>query len=92
MFNKLKKFKDMRDKAKTLQNALSEEKIEVEHKGIKIVLDGNQKIVSLSIDASLTARDIEKILPDLINDGIKKVQKVMVQKMQSMGGMDSFKL
>lgn len=92
MFNKLKQFKDMRSKAKTLQNALSEEKIEIENKGITITLDGNQKITSISIRQDLTASQIERILPDLLNDGIKKVQKIMVEKMQSMGGMDSFKL
>lgn len=91
MFNKLKQFKDMRSKAKTLQNALSEEKIEIENKGITITLDGNQKITSISIRQDLTASQIERILPDLLNDGIKKVQKIMVEKMQSMGGMDSFK-
>ena len=92
MFNKLKQFKEMRNKAKTLQSALADEKIDIEHKGIKITFDGNQKITSLSIQPTLTSRDIEKIFPDLLNDGIKKVQKIMVQKMQSMGGMDSFKL
>ncbi len=92
MFNKLKQFKDMRSKAKTLQNALSEEKVEIENKGIKITLDGNQKITSISIRQDLKPSEIERILPDLLNDGIKKVQKIMVEKMQSMGGMDSFKL
>lgn len=91
MFNKLKQFRDLRSKAKTLQNALSEEKVSVESRGISIHFDGNQKVVSLTIDPSLNAHTIEKILPDLINDGVKKVQKIMVQKMQSMGGMENFK-
>lgn len=92
MFNKLKKFKDMRSKAKTLQNALSEKKIEIENKGIKIIIDGNQKITSIVIRQDLKPNEIERILPDLLNDGIKKVQKIMADKIQSMGGMDSFKL
>lgn len=82
----------MRSKAKTLKNALSEEKVTVSHKGITIVLDGNQQILSLTIQPNLTAHEIEKILPDLLNDGMKKIQKIMVQKMQGMGGFDNFKM
>lgn len=92
MFNKLKQFRDLRNKAKTLQNVLSEIKVESESQGIKIVMDGNQKIQSLNIPESLSAKDIEKILPPLFNDSIKKVQKIMTEKMQQMGGLENFKI
>lgn len=92
MFNKLKQFRDLRNKAKTLQNVLSEIKVEAESQGIKIVMDGNQKINSLTIPENFTAKDVEKILPLLFNDTIKKVQRIMAEKMQGMGGLDQFKM
>lgn len=92
MFHKLKQFRDMRNKAKTLQHTLAEEHVTVENRGITIQFDGNQKVTSLTISPHLTPQEIEKILPDAINDGIRKVQKIMVQKMQKMGGMDQFKM
>jgi len=36
MFNKLKQFKDLRNQAKTLQNALAQESVEYEKSGVKI--------------------------------------------------------
>ncbi len=92
MFEKLKQFKDLRSKAKTMQNTLAEEKVEVENRGIKIIMDGNQKILSIKIDTNLTAVEIEKIFPDLFNEAIKKVQKIMVEKMQGMGGLGNLGL
>ncbi|KKQ56531.1 MAG: hypothetical protein US74_C0014G0008 [Parcubacteria group bacterium GW2011_GWA2_38_13] len=92
MFEKLKQFRDLRSKAKTIQNVLSEIIIENEASGIKLVMDGNQKIQSIKIQENLTANDVEKILPNLFNDTIKKVQRVMAEKMQAMGGLDQFKM
>lgn len=92
MFEKLKQFRDLRSKAKTIQNVLAEIIIENESSGIKIKMDGNQKIQSLTIQENLTAKDVEKILPNLFNDTIKKVQRVMAEKMQAMGGLDNFKM
>jgi len=92
MFNKLKQFKDLRSKAKTLQNALAEEKFTVEKHGIKITMDGNQKIQNLEIDRNLSVSDIEKNIPDVFADALKKIQKEQVKKMQSMGGLENFGL
>ncbi|MBI4122638.1 MAG: YbaB/EbfC family nucleoid-associated protein [Parcubacteria group bacterium] len=97
MFNKLKQFKDLRSKAKTLQNALKEEKVELEKGGIRIVMDGNQDVVSYSItDSSLLAparkRDVEERLKEATNAAIEKTKRVMAQKMQAMGGFENFGL
>jgi DNA-binding protein YbaB len=83
MFSKLKQFKDMQSQAKTLQNQLSEENVVVENGGIKLVMSGNQKITSITIDSNLTATDIEKIIPDLFDEALRKIQKIMVEKFQS---------
>ena len=87
MFNKLKQFKDLRSQAKTLQNALADESIEVEKSGVKIIINGNLEITNVKLEEGLSAQKLESAVKDAINDGIKKMQKVMARKMQEMGGM-----
>ena len=87
MFNKLKHLKDLRSQAKTLQGALAGESVSVEKGGIKIVMNGNMEITTLSINEDLAKDSLEGMLADLINEAIKKTQRLMAQKMQEMGGM-----
>ncbi len=55
MFNKLKQFKDIRSKAKEIQSALANEKIEgsAGWGKVKITMDGNQRVLDVTIDPSL---------------------------------------
>lgn len=87
MFNKLKQFKDLRSQAKTLQNALAGESIEVEKSGVKININGNLEITNIKIEDGLSTEKIESATKDAMNDGIKKMQRVMAKKMQEMGGL-----
>ena len=86
MFNKLKQFQDLRGQAKVMQNTLGQEKIEVEKNGIKLVMNGNMEVTEFTINNQLDPSDIAKITKDLINDAIKKIQRIMAKKMQEMGG------
>jgi len=90
MFNKLKQLKDLRSQAKSLQNILAQETIESEKGGIKIVMNGNLEVQSVTINEDVAKSSLEGILKDLINDTIKKTQKIMARKMQEMGGMPGF--
>ena len=87
MFNKLKHLKDLRSQAKTMQNALAGESVTIEKSGIKIVMNGNMEITSLTINDDLAKESLEGILTSAINEAIKKTQKLMAQKMQEMGGL-----
>ena len=87
MFNKLKQFKDLRSQAKTMQDALSGESVTIEKKGIKMIMNGNMEITELTIPEELSKQDISKYMKETVNDGIKKVQKLMATKMQEMGGL-----
>jgi DNA-binding protein YbaB len=93
MISKLKQYNDLRKQASTIKNVMAEESIEVENKAIKIVMDGNQAIKSLSLkDEYLSPnkkKDLEKYIQEAIADAIKKVQRKMAMKMQKMGGLDS---
>lgn len=89
MFQKLKQFKDLRDEAKQVQNALSKVTVHGKAAGgnVAVVMDGNQKIMALDIDTSLLAPEhkekVEKGVKDAIEDALKELQKVMLQKMRS---------
>ncbi len=91
MFNKLKQFKDLRSRAKTLQNALAQESVEYEKSGVKVTMNGNMEITSLTINSDVARDRLQGILTDAINETIKRAQKVMAKKVQEMGGMDNFK-
>lgn len=86
MFNKLKQIKDLRDQAKTMQNALASESITYEKNGISITMDGNMTVTNLTI-SDKTSSDLERNLISAYNESIKKAQQVMAKKMQEMGGL-----
>lgn len=92
MFNKLKQFKDLRDRAKQIQDVLAQETVEgsAAWGKIKITLNGNQQAVGLSIDDSLLTQkaDLEKGLIEAFNDAIQKIQRVMATKLRDVGGVD----
>lgn len=96
MFNKLKQFQDLRKQAKTLQNKLSEEIVEVTKGGFKIVMDGNQEIKSLEVDSNYLdpskKESMEKEIISLVSDAVKKVQRKMAQKMMKDGSFKDLNL
>ncbi|MHB8903733.1 MAG: YbaB/EbfC family nucleoid-associated protein [Patescibacteria group bacterium] len=86
MFSKLKQFRDLRSQAKTMQDALSQETITEEKNGVKIVLNGNMEVMSLTLNPNLNKESQEDTLKKCINDAIKQTQRIMAKKMQDMGG------
>lgn len=84
MFNKLKQFKDLRSQAKTLQNALKEETIEVEKGGVTITMDGNQEITNVNVSSGLLTpekkQDLEKAIKDANTSAIEKTKRIMAKK------------
>ncbi len=87
MFNKLKQFRDLRSQAKTIQSALSEEKISEEKNGVKVLLNGNLEIIEINLNQSLSINEQADTLKSCLNNAIKKTQKIMAKKMQEMGGL-----
>lgn len=87
MFNKLKQFKDLRNQAKTLQNALAQEAVEYEKNGVKIIMNGNMEITRLAISTEAAGEKLESVLTEAVNEIIKRAQKLMAKKVQEMGGI-----
>ena len=94
VFSKLKQFKDLRSQAKKLQNELSQETVHVEgiNGKVQLIMDGNQHVLSVDIDPELlNPNNKEKLqngMRDLFNDGVKKIQRKMAQKMAKDGNLD----
>lgn len=71
-----------------MQKTLSQETVHATSQGdkIQIVMDGNQKILSVDIDPTLLATDkkknLEEGIKDAVNSGMKKIQTVMARKIQ----------
>jgi DNA-binding protein YbaB len=86
MLGQLKDLKKMQSQAKELQKAMADKTIEVEKKGNKIVMDGNQEVVSVTLNPETSHQDLEKIMKDLVNDAVKKVQRMMATEMMKNGG------
>ncbi len=86
MFSKLKQFKDLRSQAKTMQDALAQETVTEEKNGVKVVLNGNMEILSVSLNESLNKSSQEEAVKNCINEAIKRAQRLMAKKLQDMGG------
>ncbi|NCN07435.1 YbaB/EbfC family nucleoid-associated protein [Candidatus Falkowbacteria bacterium] len=90
MFNKLKQIQDLKSQANQIKKALSDESVEGSGAWgkVKITMDGNQEVKKVEIaDEFLSDKTkLESAILEATNDAIKKVQKVMAQKMSQMGG------
>jgi DNA-binding YbaB/EbfC family protein len=93
MFNKLKQFKDLRDKAKELQDTLGKETVTSTGASgaVSLTMNGNLDLVDITIDDSLLALDKKSKLTSGIKeahaDALKKMQRTMALKMKEMGGL-----
>ena len=91
LFGKLNQIKELKQQAKTLQNQLAEESVEVDKGGVTMKMDGNQKIIKLDINPELLTptkkEKLEEIIKDLHDETIKKVQRIMAEKMRASGNM-----
>jgi hypothetical protein len=50
-------------------------------------MDGNMAVSSVILEKEMNKDEIEKKMPDAINEVIKKTQRVMAEKMRAMGGL-----
>lgn len=85
LFDNLKQLGDlkkMRDQAMEVQKRLALIKITIEHKGVTIVMTGDQKVQSISGDMEPGK------VAEAVNEALKQSQKVAADEMKGlMGGM-----
>ncbi len=93
MFNKLKQFKDLRDKAKELQDTLGHESVTTTAAGgsVSLTMNGNLELTAVTIDPSMLSVEkkskLEEGIKDAHKDALKKMQRTMAMKMKEMGGL-----
>ena len=75
MFDKLKKLKEIKE----LKEKLTKEKIEIEEKGIKVILNGKMEIEEIVLNQELPKEEQEKILKNCLNKGVKEIQLKIAQ-------------
>lgn len=83
--NPLKQLGDlnkMRKQANIIQKMLAEEEVVVEKNGVKVVMSGDQKIKSLTIDGEQAGR-----VKKAVEKAIEKSQKIAAGKLGSLSGM-----
>ncbi len=85
MFKNLKDLHQLQSRAKEIQKNLAQETVRVEEHGIKIIMTGNQEVVSVEINPELSKQDQEKYLAQAFNQAVKKVQSLMARQMMGSG-------
>ena len=84
MFNPFKGAGDimkMRQQAMEIQRKLSEERIEIEEGGVKIVISGDQKIIEFENNGAS-----DDTVKDKLNKAIKLSQEIAAKRLQEMSG------
>lgn len=92
MFQKLKAFRNLRSAAKSLQQELSNEKIDLERNGIRIALDGNLDVQSLTLPPAMSHEELQRRLPEVLNQAIDKAQRAAAEKIRARGGLEGLGL
>ncbi len=91
MLDKIKQLKDLRAQAKELKQTLAQETVRAEAAGgkVTIVMNGNQEVTACEISPDLLISEkkaeLEQAVAEAVNSGIKDVQRLVAQKMQSGG-------
>lgn len=80
-FKSLGDLNQMRKQAMDIQRQLSEERIEIDENGVRVIISGDQKILEFSVDG--IENDLVK---DKLNKAIKQSQEVAAKKLSSMTG------
>lgn len=92
MFNKIKAVQELRTQANQIKKALADETVEGQGGWgkVKITMDGNQEVKSVEISEEILGdkNKLEAGVKEAINDAVKKVQRVMANKMSQMGGLN----
>ncbi len=87
MFSKLKQFRDLRSQAKTMQDALAQERVSETKNGVSLTLNGNMEVISLSLNPNLDKSAQEEAVKSCFNSAVKSAQRLMAKKLQDMGGL-----
>jgi DNA-binding protein YbaB len=90
LFDKLKDVNEMRKQAKQIEMTLAQESVTGSSSGskVKITLDGNQKVLSVEVDASVAGdkSEVARHLRQALDDVLNKHKKMVASKFGNMLG------
>jgi DNA-binding protein YbaB len=78
-------FRMQRD-AKKVRKQLKKVHVEAEAEGVRVVVNGEQEIVSIDIAEDVPRASIPSLLTDALNRAMKKAQVVAAEQMQGVLG------
>ncbi len=67
-----------------LQKELQKERIEVEEKGVKIVVNGKMEIESVTLNSEISKEEQEEAVKTCFNEALQRIQTNLAQKMKSL--------
>lgn len=76
----------MQRDAKKVKKQLKKVHVEAEAGGVKVVVNGEQEIVSIEIGAEVPRESLPGLLVDALNRALKKAQIVAAEQMQGILG------
>ncbi len=85
-FSELKNAYKLQKEAKRVKKELRHIHVEAEADGVKVVVSGEQEIVSIAIAPEVPRERIPALLTDALNRAMKKSQVVSAEKMQAIMG------
>jgi len=83
MLGNLKDLYQLQSQAREIQKKLEQETVEAESNGVKIIMNGNQKVLSVSLNSELSKEEQQEHLVQAFNDAVKKVQQLMTSSLVS---------
>lgn len=86
LLSKLGNIKEMKNQAQAMQAILAQEQVVSANKAVKIIMNGNQEILDLTINDEYLDKksELEQEIKNAFADVIKQVQRLMASKL---GGM-----
>jgi len=81
MFDKLKQLNQLRN----LQNEFKKERMTIEKRGVKVVMNGNFGVEEIVLNPELGIEDQQSALKEAINEAREEIQKTLTKKMMSSG-------
>jgi len=68
---------------KQVQEALKNEKYDLEKDGVRLSMSGQLKIEELKLNANLPIARQQEIVKDLVNEAVDKIQSSLAEKLHS---------
>jgi len=86
VFDKARDMYWLQKQAKQAKKQLKSIHVEAECRGVTVVVDGEQKVVSVAIAPEVPREKIAEFLKDALNRALAKSQVVAAEKMQGVMG------